>query len=194
MGAGTEGQAGVENDLQPVGGLLRQPVGQHHNALADLLGRVIVLPAFLPVGFGEGGDGHGQTELVHRRVQTLPTVIVGVLQIQLDPGKPLELFLQSLVDVIPIRPIFFQKRFELRLILDDQIGKAPGAEGGNHRVDAPGRGFNGKFQPCHGGSLLIPISPTYILPQTEENDNQYSLNFLCIDFLFWEKWYIILFT
>lgn len=104
--AGAEGQAGVENDFEPVGGFLRQPVGQHHNALADLLRRVIVLPAFLPVGFGEGGGGHGQTKLVHRRVQTLPTVIVGVLQIQLDPGKPLKLFLQPLVDVIPVRPVF----------------------------------------------------------------------------------------
>ena len=106
MGAGTKGQAGVENDLQPVGGFLRQPVGQHHDALADLLGRVIVLPAFLPVGFGEGGGGHGQSQLLYRRVQTLPTVIVGVLQIQLDPRKPLKLFLQPLVDVIPVRPVF----------------------------------------------------------------------------------------
>ena len=87
--------------------------------------------------------------------------------------------LKILVNIVPICPVFFQKGFKFRLILDYQLGKARGGEGGCHILDGAGVGVDGIFKPCHGFFLLCHADIFYIVPHKRENNNRESLKFLC---------------
>ena len=160
MCAGAEGQAGIQHDGGAATRVFSIPVGNDDQVLAHLHGGVVVLPAFLPVGFGEGGDIHLQTQFVDSAFQTVQSGGVSVLQIDLDPGQTLEPLLEVLIDVVPVVPVALQEFLEFLLVLDDQVGEALGGEPGHHGADAVGFGINGNFKPCH---VITSLSACYFI-------------------------------
>ena len=84
VSAGAEGQTRVEDDLLPTRFLLRQPVGEDYQIFAHLLGRIAVLPAFLPVGLRQGLCFHGKSQFGNRVPKPGKAGLVAFLQVQLD--------------------------------------------------------------------------------------------------------------
>ena len=105
--AGAEGNARVQNDLFSVRFVrIRQPHGQDYQGVADLLGRIILLAALLPLLLSQyalhGGNAVGGAQGAE------PVMGGGVrlVQVQLDAGQTLQFLLQFLVDIVPAVPVF----------------------------------------------------------------------------------------
>ena len=184
MRAGSEDHAGVQNHRNPVGlRLLRHPLGQHNQALADGNGLVVLLPIVLPVLILHRGGlqlqgaewqrGVLRAELVQMRAQQRQLLLHAgpVLQIQPDLGESLHLLLQCLVHIIPVLAILLQKLMKLLLIVHNKAVISERRQICGGLLHSRGCGFDGDFQPLHLFRLLL-YDMKYSLQESGGNDKK----------------------
>ena len=183
MVAGAEGNARVQNDLFPVRFVrIRQPHGQDYQGVADLLGRIVLLTALLPLLLGQyalhGGNAVGGAQGAE------PVMGGGVrlVQVQLDAGQALQFLLQFLVDIVPAVPVFLQEGLKFPLVLQYQLFEAVGGQLGSQGLYIAGGGIQGDLQPIHGNFLRLSFVFYPIVLHEEKNRNQKLFNFSCTTF------------
>ena len=160
--AGAEDHAGVQQHLHAMLGVFRvQPLRHDQKLRADLERLIVLLPVVLPVLVLHMLQRDIKRSKFDGRIllRKQPQLIFeigdrlrcgrGVFEVEPDLAQALHLFFQTLVHIVPVLLVVFQKLVKLVLIVHNKAVEAEHRQPLSDKLDCLRRGFDANFNPLH---------------------------------------------